>query len=83
MLLITMVYFYQLIQVVHGRNLIPYGRENIFNKPHGPLQLMRSSYSVLDVYIVHLLLHNQNLQEFLQGKLVCILRDPIVRNGFS
>jgi hypothetical protein len=36
--------------------LIFYGLGNIFNKPHGPLQLMRGSYSVQNLYVVHLLL---------------------------
>jgi hypothetical protein len=45
------VYFSQPIQVVHGSNLISYGRETILNKRHWPLQLMIGSYLVQDVYV--------------------------------
>ena len=65
MLLTTVVYFFQLIQVVHGRNLILYGRGNIFNKRHGPLQLMIGRYLVQDVYVAIFL--------FVEPENICIM----------
>lgn len=41
--LTTVVYLYQLIHVIHGKDLILHGQENIFHKLLGPLQLARNS----------------------------------------
>ena len=43
------VYLYQLIQAIRGRNWLLCGQQNIFYKPRGPLQLARRNYWSEDV----------------------------------